>query len=176
MSIKMTKDMSSPVQWPPRAGNRRGSSCAILSGQRHNNRCLALRVSHDPGHVLNLKFDFHHILIIPKEKGDNAKAAWFCLFRAPVTWLNPFFISKCLLQVKVIHQTVLAVIRTVNSRWLLRMGPRCRTAESTNTNLKFKEVPGSYAARSPWISYIPIEIRWLRVWKAMLKMKTELLK
>ncbi len=65
---------------------------------------------------------------------------------------------------KVIHQAVLAVIRTVNSRWLLRMGPWCRTTESANTNHRFKEVSGSYAVRSAWISYIPIQIRWLRVW------------
>ena len=50
--------------------------------------------------------------------------------------LNPFLISKCLLQVKVIHQTVMAVIRTVNYRWLLRTGPRCRTAESARANHK----------------------------------------
>ncbi len=163
-------------QWPPRAVNKRGSPFANASGQRHNSKRAALRVSHDPGHVPNLKLDSHHIPILPKGKGDNAKAAGFCLFRAPVTWLNPFFISKCLLQVKVIHQTVLAVTRTVNSRWLLRMGPRCRTAESANTNHKFKEVPGSYALRSSWISYMTIQIRWLRVRRAMLKMRTELQK
>ncbi len=64
---------------------RRGRLCANLYGQRHNSMCLALRVSHDPGHVSNLKFDSHHILFLPKERGDNAKAAGFCLFRAPVT-------------------------------------------------------------------------------------------
>jgi hypothetical protein len=32
-------------------------------------------------------------------------------------------------QVKVIPQTVMAVIQTVNSRWPLRMGQRCRTSE-----------------------------------------------
>ncbi len=37
---------------------------------------------------------------------------------------------------KVIHQTVLTVIRTVRSPWLLRMGTRCRTAESARANHK----------------------------------------
>ena len=73
---------------------------------------------------------------------------------------------------KVIHQTVMAVIRTVNYRWLLRTGPRCRTAESARANHKFKGAPGSCTVRSPWISYMPIQIPWLRVRRAMLKMRT----
>jgi hypothetical protein len=102
-------------------------------------------------HVPILKQNSHHTPIPPKGKGDNAKAAGVRLFRALVRRLNPFFISKCLLQVKVIHQTVMAVIRTVNYRWLLRTGPRYSTAESARANHKFKGTPGSCTVRSPWI-------------------------
>ena len=129
-----------------------------------------------PSHVPILKQNSHHTPILPKRTGDNANVAGFCLFRALVTWINPFFISKCQIPVKVIHQTVLAVIRTMNTRWLLRMDPRCQTAESANAHPKFKGMPGSYAVRSPWISYMPIQIPWLRVRRAMQKMRTEFLK
>ncbi len=37
-----------------------------------------------PSHVPILKQNSHHTPILPKAKGDNAKAAGVCLFRAPV--------------------------------------------------------------------------------------------
>ena len=129
-----------------------------------------------PSHVPILKQNSHQNSNLPKGKGNNAKAAGFCLFQALLRWLHPIFISKCLLQVKVIHQTVMGVIRTVNSRWLVRTGPRCRIAESASASHKFKGTHGSYAVRSPWISYMPIQIQWLRVRRAMQKMRTEFLK
>jgi hypothetical protein len=58
----------------------------MLADRGLNNKLSAFRISHDPGHVRNLKFDSHHILILPKEKGDNAKAVGFRLFPAPVTY------------------------------------------------------------------------------------------
>ena len=38
-----------------------------------------------PSHVPILKQNSHHTPILPKGKGDNAKAAGVCLFRALVT-------------------------------------------------------------------------------------------
>jgi hypothetical protein len=57
-----------------------------------------------------------------------------------------------------------------------KMEPRRRTAESARANHKFKGMPGSYTVRSQLISYMPIQIGWQWVRRAMLKMKIELLK
>jgi hypothetical protein len=63
-----------------------------------------------------------------------------------VTCFYAFSISKYLM--KVIQRTILAVILTVKTLWLLRMHPRCRTPERARSHHKFKGVPGSYAVRS----------------------------
>ncbi len=72
-----------------------------------------------------------------------------------MTGFNTFFVSKCLIPVKVIHQTVLAMFRTVNSLWLLRMDLRCRTAESASAHHKFKGFPAFSAVISLLMSYMP---------------------
>jgi hypothetical protein len=74
---------------------------------------------------------------------------------------------------KVIHQTVLVVIKTVISVWLLRMDQRCRTAESARAHHKLRGIPVFCAVISQLMSYIPSQIGRWRVQKVMLKMKTE---
>jgi hypothetical protein len=56
---------------------------------------------------------------------------------------------------KVIHQTIQPVIQTVNSLWLRRMDPRCRTGDSAHAH-KFREMPESYAVISRLMSYKPL--------------------
>ena len=116
---------------------KRGSPCAISFGVKFGRiKRAALRVSHDPGHILNLKLDSHQTLILPKGKGNNAKATGVYLFRAPVTWLK-FVKTIFHLQMSASASSesessncpgpgLLAVIRAVNSHWLLRMGPSLR--------------------------------------------------
>ena len=94
-----------------------------------------------------------------REKGNYANAARFYLFQAlviVVTCFYTFSISKCLM--KVIQRTILAVILTVKTLWLLHMNPRCRTPESAHAHHKFKAMLGSYAVRSQLLSYTPIKI------------------
>ncbi len=64
-----------------------------------------------PSHAAIYNRISHHTAILPKEKGQYAKAAGVCLFRALVERFNPYFTSKCFIPVKVI----VVVIRTVNS-------------------------------------------------------------
>ena len=64
-------------------------------------------------------------------------------------WLIPFFISKFLNPVKMIHQTILAVIRTVNSPCLLRMGPRCSTHWQAGVSSSLVPPHGTLWHKSP---------------------------
>jgi hypothetical protein len=67
--------MGKTCYWPNISDPHDPVLSVVAFGQRHNIEQAALRVSHDPGHVPNLKFDSHHIPILPKEKGINARAA-----------------------------------------------------------------------------------------------------
>jgi hypothetical protein len=90
-----------------------------------------------------------------------------------VACLYPVVILKCLISVKVIQQTILAVIQKVKAVWLLRMDPMCRTPESAHAHHKFKGIPESYAVRSQLLSFMPIEIGQQRARRAMVKMQAK---